>query len=906
MKEIKLAEVRKNQFHGIYLRSLTSAFFVMLFLFTGRIISYKMNFRCLSNMFFIAAYGMEEQDYYRERLEFDAEGNLMMTTHDKKATSDITYRTAGWVIKRYDMPVNAPEQQCAFIKLYEYGDIRYREDPVKPGYVYCYYYGDKEDIYNAIGRVSAEWQHQLYAYGDTVYIDSVLTICEHGKILGGLIDSDGTIWGEVYYTFEEIAGARNWASKDSLRTHFNKRIQYPPQNQQKPFGYSEKLVSSVSRSYKPEGSIRIGAGEKGKEYYDVEQGIPTGKSLFADGDIHTYNYNIVFHKMEVTLKVPICIMTNYHIYWRDFNGKYVSETKNVSRWYYAEKKVSYWILNSMDFFCLSGLEIRNYAFEHEKIYIEQQGLEPEIQKRQYGSYYEHIALPVYDDVIRTDDVFLSDYTVPGVKPFIPDINQQEIADRAVGDIRTRNDYLKIDDSLLLDDKWEEQTVSKPLQTTLNKSCHIYEKGFVIPNTKKNCSDNTVYAVGIYKNIANNSFTNISFLTNHSITIHTPVCAKMTVDKNKKYNQLVNPDSGIPALIINREAVIDVSAYGTHNDIKGYGSRDYSKYVEKTQMKIPFEIIYKGKKICSGTWFDIELGTVRFIIPVGVKEGKYDIKIRNYGLNYATVSNIENHVQSQANKRIDNYAASDTVTVEVVGRIYGLAVSEMNYRVGINDENGMYLGNDRLLPYKTDNFEGNKIDFKLRTTGDMNGKEDYIKIVINFYYIGQDSSRNKIKLYGKKENKDGYQEIETVIRLNRDNRDYAGISEQYRISDSNQANQGLQEWSGVLSIPEEVYIIPDSFDVPQNVSKRELMLQSIKKGYIIANMEIWTVRNGIRRLSYINRGNYEKGYCNMWLIEGYRKQMILEDGINLKIKKGDTILYRIQNDYFGLYRVVGTH
>ena len=104
-----------------------------------------------SNMFLTEAYGMEEGDYYRERLEFDSDGNLMMTTHDKKATSNITYRTAGWVIKRYDMPVNAPGQQCAFIKLYEYGEIQYRDDPFHPGYIYCYYYGDRDEIFNAVG-----------------------------------------------------------------------------------------------------------------------------------------------------------------------------------------------------------------------------------------------------------------------------------------------------------------------------------------------------------------------------------------------------------------------------------------------------------------------------------------------------------------------------------------------------------------------------------------------------------------------------------------------------------------------------------------------------------------------------------------------------------------------------------
>ena len=881
----------------ISVKTLVGMFLFVLIIFIGTCKN--------SNIFLEQAYGMEETDYYRERLEFDSDGNLMMTTHDRKATSNVTYRTVGWVIKRYDMPVNASGQQCAFIKLYEYGDITYRDDPFQSGYIYCYYYGDKEEIFNAVGRVSSEWQHQLYAYGDIVYIDSILTICEYGNVLGGLTDSNGNSWGEVYYTFEGIAGARDWASKDSLRTHFNKSVQYPSQNKRKQFSYSEKIVSTINKSFHPAGNIRIGAGEKGREYYDVEQGIPTGKSLYAEGEVNTYCYDMMFHKVEVTMKIPICVKTNYHIYWKNYDGEYINETKSVSRWYYTEKKVSYWIMESVNFWYLSGLEVRNYAFENGKIYIEKRGLKPEIQKKQSFSYYEHVMLPVYNEVVQTEDIVIRDYSVNGIKPVIPDVNQQNIADLAVGEVHVRNDYLNINGSVLLEDKWKEQAGPEPLQTVWNHSAHIYEKGYIIPTTKKNCSGNAVYADGIYKNIADGSSKTIKLTSNNSVSIHTPVCAKLTADNGKKFNQLINPNSDIPALVINKEAIINISAYGTHNDIKGYGIRDYSRYVAKTQLKLPFEIIYEGKKIAPNTWFDVKLGTIRFIIPVGVNEGKYEIKVRNFGLNYETVSNMDNHVQSKANKTISNYAASDTMTVEIIGRIYGLTVSDENYHVGTNDENGIFAGNDRLLPYESETFEKSRINFKLRTIGSMSGEKDYIKIIMTYYFLEQNGSRKKVKLYAKKEDNSGFEEIQPVIRLNKDNRSYAGIAERYRVTDSNQANRGLQEWRGTVTIPEKVYVIPDSFNVSEDIKEMELMKQSCKRGNIIANMEICTVANGRSRLSYINRENYEKGYCNMWKTEGYRKEMLLKNR-QINIKMGDVILYKIKEDYIGLYRIVGTH
>ena len=132
-----------------------------------------------------------------------------------------------------------------------------------------------------------------------------------------------------------------------------------------------------------------------------------------------------------------------------------------------------------------------------------------------------------------------------------------------------------------------------------------------------------------------------------------------------------------------------------------------------------------------------------------------------------------------------------------------------------------------------------------------------------------------------------------------------MAEQYRVTDSGQASRGLQEWQGIVTIPEKVYVIPDTFNVSESITERELMKRSYGSGIIIANMEIYTVANGRSRLSYINRDNYEKGYCNMWETEGYRKE-IMSGGRQIDIKMGDVILYQITEDYKGSYRIVGTH
>ena len=61
------------------------------------------------------------QDLYQENLQFDSKGNLKMTTHDKKATGGVRYRTIGWTIKRWPGKVSAV--QCARVRLAQAGHL---------------------------------------------------------------------------------------------------------------------------------------------------------------------------------------------------------------------------------------------------------------------------------------------------------------------------------------------------------------------------------------------------------------------------------------------------------------------------------------------------------------------------------------------------------------------------------------------------------------------------------------------------------------------------------------------------------------------------------------------------------------------------------------------------------------
>ena len=49
-------------------------------------------------------------------LYFDEEGNLIYVTKAGRDTTGVAFRSIGWVIKRYDMPMDAPGQQYIVVK----------------------------------------------------------------------------------------------------------------------------------------------------------------------------------------------------------------------------------------------------------------------------------------------------------------------------------------------------------------------------------------------------------------------------------------------------------------------------------------------------------------------------------------------------------------------------------------------------------------------------------------------------------------------------------------------------------------------------------------------------------------------------------------------------------------------
>lgn len=255
-------------------------------------------------------------------------------------------------------------------------------------------------------------------------------------------------------------------------------------------------------------------------------------------------------------------------------------------------------------------------------------------------------------------------------------------------------------------------------------------------------------------------------------------------------------------------------------------------------------------------------------------------------------------------------------------------------------------------------------FSLQTVGDMNDEDDYIRIKPTFYYVNsKGQNRQEVDIYysetfnGKKnvmvkmgsdldlQNKkslitgDPYLAIPEEA-LNQ-TAQYEGVSlkewtaqkkniytfTNIMIPDSlrtfigyianvpsgvteQSVAESVQNWYGEYYLPSEVHVVLKGFKVEEYVKNNGGLNYNepfwLKDGYIIVNFDIETIKDGERYLSYINADNAKKGYCNMWLREGYQYEKTDYKGNIFNFQDGDYILYSNNKSAGKDYLSAGTH
>lgn len=439
------------------------------------------------------------------------------------------------------------------------------------------------------------------------------------------------------------------------------------------------------------GTIR--ADDRDAEKFNVDLGIPTTESLFVNVLSKDYLNEYDFGKWEGTCTYPIKVTKTYNLKWEscstytDSEGKShesctsMSDTETVTKTYNVKREYSYWALDIWRAFQIEKARASNYALPSGEVTLLPHGYTPpNISSTKLSSWQAHITEPSYSDKD------LGSQTLNGgrSRPSVPNEDWTSVAEGQVGQVKVKNDSLKIDSTTVMNDGQYEK--STPAPTTPRQAVQIgrdvlYEKNLVIEATKRNGHDYISTGDITYKplNYVDADPGNKVFpITDYDdITIHTPVVNYSTIpDINRPFDQSLHPDMSRIAFVLNRNQNLIFPNNGQHRNIPGYGNRDYTKYTQEKRIQFPFDI-YKGNTFYkANSWITLDLtqDTTVFKIPYWVTEGVYTVRTESWAIN--SPSRDSSITEHNANLNLDNYGAYETFNVKVLGRVYGFRVYDV--------------------------------------------------------------------------------------------------------------------------------------------------------------------------------------------------------------------------------------
>jgi hypothetical protein len=138
-------------------------------------------------------------------------------------------------------------------------------------------------------------------------------------------------------------------------------------------------------------------------------------------------------------------------------------------------------------------------------------------------------------------------------------------------------------------------------------------------------------------------------------------------------------------------IVKFSNNGTHRNIKGYGTRDYSEYLYQKDgysgnaLKFPIDLMIDAGYdydesndylLKANEWWLLTTGTkeMRFYLPEWVAEGTYDVEFRSVALNGTVTDHSD---EEYANLSPRNRVASAENSIQVTGKMYGFTVFDIS-------------------------------------------------------------------------------------------------------------------------------------------------------------------------------------------------------------------------------------
>ena len=792
----------------------------------------------LGVMFFLAIFGMSPiVAKASEELYFDEDGNLYYITREKKATGSVKYYTIGWIIKRYDMPIDVPGQQYVIVT-----KSNYKPDMVDPEdskYVYCYYRSDKDEILNAVMSVSMDWYRNLVSYGDTVYIDSVMTVLQKGEQQGFLYEG-GTYTGEVYFDYEGIAGARSWASPESLKVNFGMSVEFPAL-----YRSAITYVNQYKEEQKNISSSLFSSASNGADNYDISSGIPSGEAMYIKSSVSKGIYNVLLNHVTGEMTIEVRVPVTYILRWTDYYGVKREETKVVDQSYTVKRQFSYYTYEGYTEKKLAGIEVDSSLFGGVKKITVNISDSNAIDNGTvtYGVMSNHMLGYEISESTGIGPIVLTSNTY--LKPSIPSGNYSEHAEKMVSQLKVRSDKIVIDGKVILSDEIKRGTACEPLNSFSVSNVSVQENNLVIDKNVKNGSGYSISGRYLYKDSQGNIYSyNMTGLK--SVVVHTPVICNSSFNSEKELNQAVKP-TAVDA-VLGSYITVTFNDFGLHRNIKGYGTRSYTSYVKKRQVRCGFDVTYKGVTYGAGTWIDTKDYYLSLYVCENNREGTYKIETRTIAYNGADNCGDE-LFETGANLSLSKYGAVSSKEVRLIGRIEGLVLN-------VNNENKY----PKDMPYKlllSDN-ESRDYTLTIETVGDI-GDKDYLEAHYNYYVRDVSGGYIPVWVY-EVESRDVIlgERLSKLPEVEIWNREHLLLS----------GNKGV--WKKANHLPVEFIVVKEGVtaeNIQQAIVDGSVEDIFIKDKSLYVAVEFVRYKNGEAYISYINEENAKKGYCNMWLREG---------------------------------------
>ncbi len=593
------------------------------------------------------------------------------------------------------------------------------------------------------------------------------------------------------------------------------------------------------------GEIR--ADDRGSEKFTATLGVPTTESLYGQVRAKEYLLGYFFEKKVGIKHYSVRVSKSYSLSWKSAappgskeEGKIQTETVTVTQYISVPRAYGYWQIINLDYYTINKAVLRNYALPDGSLIITPNGMHynpPSINYTNETSEAYHIIPP--NEAVN--GITLPSQSIAGgtSKPSIPQEDFSYTALSQTGKCKVRSDSLVFDGQTVISGEITETEAPNintdviPQCTTFTNQNALYKNDQVILATKKNGVYGSSGTITYYGRVRiGSSITqeaNYPIADINDVVIHTPViCDPIVTADNDKWVQLIKPTEGCVQLVLDPDPelsdfYIKVSNTGFHTGIAGYFTRDFSRSLHdniasylaeksgllRNEVKFPFDVFVdiggdKDQKnddyIKAGTWVTLGRATARFYLPTWTTEGVYTVNFRTVAVNG---DDKIDDTEVYANRNRLNYVATNTVKMEVSGRIYGLTIYDLSdypiwktvfrkpnssifkkdssgytdgtsktnynknyyytYKVGTNDQYGNDTGrsvkytfpliNGSHPYYKNQGIlkTGYLVRFSLDTIGDLYSDGASVVILPAFYFVDKSGKNRKaVDLYYQEE------------------------------------------------------------------------------------------------------------------------------------------------------------